>query len=358
MRGCHPGEQSGRNAGLVQRVQGKRMESCGTRVPQQLGAGGAALGSAAPGCVVPVSGCCLESSCWSSYFEALQKRRRLCWDVLCGWRCPGGLGAPKQHPGEAVNAASILRGCLLGTNPPLDEVKSHSLCFKHAFVGLVAAWFHPSSCRHPPRALHPSPGPTAPPVPPSQPSDVTPAPTGPQHPQFAKPDTPKALRDPPAVVDGEHVLLEDLLGEDAVEDRGDAVDGLAGVSHAQDPVKPGKDEGEGGQRRGLGEHLDDGDVRHLGKGARVFAGSWGRPKPNRAPIFWVPGRAPIGERSPLADPGAPKFRAHHDHVLAEEAFDAPRAVADGEAGAVGDVRPRLGGVVAAVGNWGGAQGHQ
>lgn len=48
MRGCQPGEQSGRNPGLVQRVQGKRMESCGTRVPEQLGAGGAALGAAAP----------------------------------------------------------------------------------------------------------------------------------------------------------------------------------------------------------------------------------------------------------------------------------------------------------------------
>lgn len=67
-------------------------------------------------------------------------------------------------------------------------------------------------------------------------------------------------QDPPAVVDRKHVLLEDLLGQDPVEDGGDAVDGLAGVAHPQHPVKPGKDEGEGGQRRRLGEDLDNGDV--------------------------------------------------------------------------------------------------
>lgn len=83
MRGFHPSEQSRRKPGLVQRVQDKRIESCSRRVPEQLGAGvqvepgAAALGSAAPGCAVPVSGCCLESSCLSSYFEALQKGEAL-----------------------------------------------------------------------------------------------------------------------------------------------------------------------------------------------------------------------------------------------------------------------------------------
>lgn len=50
-------------------------------------------------------------------------------------------------------------------------------------------------------------------------------------------------------------------------------------------------------------------------------------------------------------------RAHHDDVLAEDALDAAGAVADGEAGAVGDVGARLGGVIAAVGHWGQGQGH-
>lgn len=47
-------------------------------------------------------------------------------------------------------------------------------------------------------------------------------------------------------------------------------------------------------------------------------------------------------------------QTHHDDVLAEETLDTPRPVADGEAGAIGYEGPRLGGVVAAVGNW--AQG--
>lgn len=80
--------------------------------------------------------------------------------------------------------------------------------------------------------------------------------------QTKHPPSPEAwsLKDPPAVVDGKHVLLEDLLGEDPVEDGGDAIDGLAGVAHPQHPIKPGKDEGEGRQRRCLGKNLDDGDV--------------------------------------------------------------------------------------------------
>lgn len=62
--------------------------------------------------------------------------------MLCGWRCPGGLWAPKQHLGEVVSAASILRACLLSTNPPLVEVKSHNFCFNHAFVGLDVVAHH------------------------------------------------------------------------------------------------------------------------------------------------------------------------------------------------------------------------
>lgn len=74
--------------------------------------------------------------------------------------------------------------------------------------------------------------------------------------------------DPPAVVDGEHLFLQDLLRHDAVEHRRDAVDGHVGVTHPQDAVELGEDEGHGGQRRGLGEHLHHGDPAHLRRRTR------------------------------------------------------------------------------------------
>lgn len=46
-----------------------------------------------------------------------------------------------------------------------------------------------------------------------------------------------------------------MLGHDAVKHRSDAIDGHVGVTHPQDPVKFGKDEGHGGQRGGLSKHL-------------------------------------------------------------------------------------------------------
>ncbi len=50
---------------------------------------------------------------------------------------------------------------------------------------------------------------------------------------------------PPAVVDREHLFLEDMLRHDAVKHRSDAIDGHVGVTHPQDSIKLGKDEGHG-----------------------------------------------------------------------------------------------------------------
>lgn len=61
---------------------------------------------------------------------------------------------------------------------------------------------------------------------------------------------------PPAVIDREHLLLEDVLGHDSVKHWSDAIDGSVRVPHPQDAVKLGKDEGHGRQRGGFSKHLN------------------------------------------------------------------------------------------------------
>lgn len=46
-----------------------------------------------------------------------------------------------------------------------------------------------------------------------------------------------------------------MLRHDAVEHRSDAIDGHVWVTHPQDSVKLGEDEGHGGQSGGLSKHL-------------------------------------------------------------------------------------------------------
>lgn len=69
--------------------------------------------------------------------------------------------------------------------------------------------------------------------------------------------------DPPAVVDREHVFLEDMLRHDAIKYGSDAVDGHIGVTHAQDSIKLGKDEGHGRQRGCFSKHLHHRDTTNL-----------------------------------------------------------------------------------------------
>lgn len=52
---------------------------------------------------------------------------------------------------------------------------------------------------------------------------------------------------PPAVVDREHLFLENMLRHDAVKYRCDAVNSHVRVTHPQNPIKLCKDKGHGRQ---------------------------------------------------------------------------------------------------------------
>lgn len=68
---------------------------------------------------------------------------------------------------------------------------------------------------------------------------------------------------PPAVVDREDFLLEDMLRHDVVEHWSDAIDGHVGVTHPQDSIKLGENEGHGWQRGGFSKNLHNRDTTDL-----------------------------------------------------------------------------------------------
>lgn len=107
------------------------------------------------------------------------------------------------------------------------------------------------------------------------------------------------LLTPPAVINGEHLFLENMLRHDAVKHRCDAVDCHVWVAHPKDSVKLGEDEGHGRQRGGLSKHLDDRNASNL----------QGKRGGNR--------QRSIGSRRFVLHLH-PKRRTHHNHVLAQK----------------------------------------
>ena len=80
----------------------------------------------------------------------------------------------------------------------------------------------------------------------------------------------------PAVVDREHLFREDMLRHDTVKHGSNAVDGHVWVTHPQDSIKLGKDEGHGRQRGCLSKHLHHRDPTNLHTSSESHVGSGGR----------------------------------------------------------------------------------